>query len=159
MGRCGEWANCFCALLTAIGCDARLVEDSTDHIWAEFWSEEQGRYVHVDPCENLIDRPLVYEQGWGKKLEWIVAIGVNQCVDVTRRYTRKWAEVLGRRREVPEQWTEDCVAFLNRQWMRTLPEGEREEIEIRHARDQSTIEELGRDVTPEERLARISGSQ
>jgi peptide-N4-(N-acetyl-beta-glucosaminyl)asparagine amidase len=135
-----------------------LVQDSTDHIWVEYWSEENGRYIHVDPCENLVDRPLVYETGWGKRLDWIVAIGVNQCADVTKRYTQKWDEVLERRREVPEEWTEKCIGYLNEEWMDGLSEEAKEEIEVRQARDASTIEEIWRDVAPEERLGRISGS-
>ena len=42
------------------------------------------RYVHVDPCEEAYDTPLLYEQGWGKKLKHMISIGSYSIHDCTR---------------------------------------------------------------------------
>ncbi len=34
--------------------DARYVLDWTDHVWCEVFSESQQRWLHVDPCENIM---------------------------------------------------------------------------------------------------------
>ena len=98
-GRCGEFANAFVPCLRACGFEARYVWDSTDHVWAEAWSVEQKRWLHVDPCEKAVDRPRMYERGWGKKLACILAFGRDECLDVTRRYTRDVGACLSRRDE------------------------------------------------------------
>ena len=73
-GRCGEFANAFVPCLRACGFEARYVWDSTDHVWAEAWSVEQKRWLHVDPCEKAVDRPRMYERGWGKQLACILPL-------------------------------------------------------------------------------------
>lgn len=83
-GRCGEWANTFTLVALATGFDARYIHDFTDHVWTEVWSAGQQRWFHVDSCEATIDRPLMYESGWKKKLTYIFAIGRDGAVDVTR---------------------------------------------------------------------------
>ena len=78
-GRCGEFANAFVPCLRACGFEARYVWDSTDHVWAEAWSVEQRRWLHVDPCEKAVDRPRMYERGWGKKSR-ALAFGRDEVV-------------------------------------------------------------------------------
>ena len=92
-GHCGEWANCFTLCCIALGFEARHVVDHTDHVWTEVWVEDMGRWVHMDPCESRFDAPLMYEGGWGKKLTYVIAYSNEGVVDVTRRYTKKFAEL------------------------------------------------------------------
>ena len=101
-GRCGEWANAFCLICRALGLDARWVLDFTDHVWVEVWISSAGRYVHVDPCENKADTPLLYEGGWNKKLSYIFSFSRHGVSDATARYTRQMEAVIERRMELPE---------------------------------------------------------
>lgn len=67
--------------------------------------------MHVDPCENILDKPLIYEHGWGKSLKYIIAFSSYQCIDVTWRYTTKFKEVMSRRDECSENW---LVRYTNK---------------------------------------------
>ncbi|XP_057664016.1 peptide-N(4)-(N-acetyl-beta-glucosaminyl)asparagine amidase [Diorhabda carinulata] len=101
-GRCGEWADVFTLCCRAMGWDTRFVVDEEDHVWTEVFSIAQKRWLHCDPCENILDTPLVYENGWNKKLSYVMAYSVDDIQDVTWRYTTKYQEVLGRRKQCTE---------------------------------------------------------
>ena len=50
-----------------------------------------GAWLHADPCENRLDKPRMYENGWSKKLSYVVACAKDHVVDVTPRYTERFA--------------------------------------------------------------------
>jgi hypothetical protein len=187
-GRCGEFANCFTLCCIALGLEARHVTDWTDHVWTEVFLPQPGdggegngaaaaapsspsaagRWHHVDPCERCIDAPLLYESGWGKKLTYVVACGLDEVVDVTRRYTKRYAEVLARRTEAPEPWLARVLAVVDRQQRRGVAGGlgvgpAREAFVA--ARRAAEARELAANIahddgvrTDEESTGRISGS-
>lgn len=146
VGRCGEWANCFALVCTALGFEARHVIDWTDHVWVEVWSAHRGRWVHVDPCENAIDTPLLYEQGWGKRLSYCIAFSRAGAADVTRRYTRPgtWEGpdgVLTRRKALPEPILKGLLTGLTNK-ARGAVEGGAAAVEALEARDVAEQQEL-----------------
>ena len=84
VGSCSEWANCFTAICVALGYPARKTIDWTDHAWTEILIDE--RWTHVDPCEGSFDQPLLYEEGWGKDLSYVLAFSNEEILDVSKRY-------------------------------------------------------------------------
>lgn len=106
-GRCGEWANCFALILRSFGYLTRHVNDFSDHVWCEFYSETENRWKHVDPCEGIVDKPKVYENGWGKKLNYVIAVSIYEVQDVTKRYVMNFDKE--KRNLVDEDWLNKLV--------------------------------------------------
>ena len=101
----------------------------------------------------------MYEEGWGKKLLWIVAIGENQCYDVTRRYTRKLDEIIDRRgSKVHENWYYMLIEYLNKVYQSSLSDDEISELVEKQKKDDTAMDETRTETAPEEQRARISGS-
>ncbi|XP_053525156.1 peptide-N(4)-(N-acetyl-beta-glucosaminyl)asparagine amidase isoform X4 [Artibeus jamaicensis] len=156
-GRCGEWANCFTLCCRALGFEARYVWDYTDHVWTEVYSPSQQRWLHCDACEDVCDKPLLYEIGWGKKLSYVLAFSKDEVVDVTWRYSCKHEEVISRRTQIKEDLLRETINELNKQRQMSLSENRRKELL------QRIIVELVEFISPKtpkpgELGGRISGS-
>ena len=141
-GRCGEFANLFGTYCRALGFDTRYVHDFTDHVWVEVYSNRQQRWIHSDSCEGLIDRPNMYEQGWGKKLNYAVAATHDSVADVTKMYTRKFYsdDFQARRREfAPDENTSERIFVQLSGALRqvnNIGKGRRDELDKRNEAEQ-----------------------
>uniref|UniRef100_A0A914L5Q3 Thioredoxin domain-containing protein n=1 Tax=Meloidogyne incognita TaxID=6306 RepID=A0A914L5Q3_MELIC len=112
-GRCGEYANCFALCCRALGLQTRSVIDNLDHVWVEVWSDQLKRWLHCDPCENVIDTPLIYDKGWGKKHAYVFAFAIDHMQDVTWRYHYDHKEAIQRRTKVREPVLRNFIRKMN----------------------------------------------
>jgi peptide-N4-(N-acetyl-beta-glucosaminyl)asparagine amidase len=101
-GRCGEFANCFTFLCRCLGYDARYIYSTSDHVWTEVYNHSKKRWIHVDPSENVFDSPLMYEAGWKRKLEYVLAFAHDDVQDVTWRYSSDHEALKQRRKSCSE---------------------------------------------------------
>lgn len=166
-GRCGEWANCFTLVCRALGYEARLVNDWTDHVWTEIYSDSKQCWLHADSCEAALDTPLVYEQGWGKKLTYCLAFARDHAVDVTRRYSRTFeSAVLSRRKQFSEAELKRAMAAISDFALdRSLGELPASAVELRRSVVENRLAAEAVQLTnfttpapkPEEQVGRTSG--
>nr|SVE77013.1 EOG090X06HD [Daphnia lumholtzi]SVE78239.1 EOG090X06HD [Daphnia lumholtzi]SVE78868.1 EOG090X06HD [Daphnia lumholtzi] len=156
-GRCGEWANCFTLICRALKYDARYVLDWTDHVWTEVYSERHNRWLHCDSCEAACDKPLLYDVGWGKRLNYVIAFSKDEVQDVTWRYTRNHAEVIKRRNLVSEEWLLQQTNKLSRQLQSSVSDSQRELLTLRLVGELAEFL-LPREVKEGEEQGRTSGA-
>lgn len=163
VGRCGEWAHCFYVILRALDYDARIVYDSTDHVWNEVFSKTKDRWVHVDPCENTVDTPLLYEVGWSKKLQYCIAYSPYEVVDVTRRYVINYECTKKIRNECSESWLERYLTELTIKLIKNLDSDRlKADLSQRRLKEIDSLRSLGsspREIPDKSRLrGRKTGS-
>ncbi|EDW77224.1 uncharacterized protein Dwil_GK22046 [Drosophila willistoni] len=111
-GRCGEYANCFTFLCRCLDYDARLVHSHFDHVWTEVYSETQMRWLHVDPSDNVVDSPLMYQHGWKRSIDYVFAYSRDDAQDVTWRYTNNHQQILQQRRLCTEKELIETLAKI-----------------------------------------------
>lgn len=133
-GRCGEYAQIMESCAWWCGWDTRSVHDTTDHVWVEVLVggkrkktqkeiEESGDdgemgggvWMHCDTGEDCVHVPLLYEEGWGKHMQYCIALNEECVVDVTPRYTRRWNDVLQRRVWCSEEWLANELKRINQE--------------------------------------------
>ncbi|KAF0310841.1 Peptide-N(4)-(N-acetyl-beta-glucosaminyl)asparagine amidase [Amphibalanus amphitrite] len=134
-GRCGEWANCFALCCRALGFETRFVEDQQDHVWTEVYSDAERRWLHCDPCERALDQPHIYEAGWGKKHQYVLAAACDEVADVTFRYSVDFAATAARRRSYSEAAVAETLGAVNRRLQRGLAERRRQQLAERRVRE------------------------
>ena len=159
-GRCGEWANLFGAILYACGFKTRFISNYEDHVWDEFYNEEEKRWIHVDPCEEAYDTPLVYEQGWGRVMTFVVGASDEEIVDVTPRYVKDWAIVKERRSEKMENNLKAIINNMNNLLESKLSNEDKIKLnERRKLEKEEFANKTGESkVSEEEKMPRQSGS-
>ncbi|VDK44765.1 unnamed protein product [Anisakis simplex] len=131
-GRCGEWANCFALCCRALQFETRWVHDESDHVWCEVWMNDMDRWIHCDPCENVLDTPLLYEKGWGKKLNYVIAFGLDHIRDVTWRYTFDHLKTIKRRTACREAILRNFFKKLNARFERVMTAERKKELDRRY---------------------------
>ena len=159
-GRCGEWANLFGCILYTCGFKTRFISNYEDHVWDEFYNEEEKRWIHVDPCEEAYDTPLVYEQGWGRVMTFVVAASDEEIVDVTPRYVKDWGIVKERRSEKMESNLKAIINNMNNLLESKLSEEDKNKLkERRKLESEEFANKTGEcKVSEEEKMPRQSGS-
>lgn len=105
----------------------------------------------------------MYEAGWGKKLNYVVAFAADHCIDVTWRYTRQAQDVLNRRRQYTSSETA-CDAIIQQACQRLVGginnTKARKDLEQRLGREMAQLNR-SRDTTTWDNVyaqGRLSGS-
>ena len=168
-GRCSEWSNLFGGILYTCGFKTRLINNFEDHVWNEFYNEEEKRWIHIDSCEEAYDTPLVYEQGWGRVMTFILGMSDDGLVEVTPRYVKDWKIVNERRSEKMIIKLQKIMEDVNRKMENGVSVEEKKKREERRKSEIESFENKIRlalsgeknendKVNDSEKLAKQSGS-
>ena len=151
----------------------RLINNFEDHVWNEFYNEEEQRWIHLDSCEEAYDTPLLYEQGWGRVMTFILGMSEDGLVEVTPRYVKDWKIISERRSEKMEIKLSNILEDVNKKMMIGISPEEKINIENRRKNEIKSFEEKikndmmlnidgknnkNEDIKDEEKKGRQSGS-
>lgn len=127
-GRCGEFANCFTFFCRVLDYKARWIVSQFDHVWTEVYSESKKRWIHVDPSDNIIDAPLMYQHGWKRTVDYVFAFSKDDVQDVTWRYTSNHNATKALRKICSEDELNKTIIQIRQKRQSVLTEKERKEL-------------------------------
>ena len=146
-GRCGEWSNLFGGILYTCGFKTRLIFNYEDHVWDEYYNEDEKRWIHLDPCEEAYDTPLLYEQGWGRVMTFILGLSDDGLVDVTPRYVKDWKIISERKKKKNISKLKAIMEEINTKMSEGISP---EEMKKREERRKNEIESFNEKIKSEE---------
>lgn len=123
----------------------------------QVYSEAQKRWLHVDPSDNVIDAPMMYQHGWKRKIDYILAYSNEDVQDVTWRYTNNHASIRRNRTNCTENEMIKTISLLREKRQKDLSAVRKRFLKLRLLREiiQSMVE---REPTADELKGRSSGS-
>uniref|UniRef100_U5EUG5 Peptide-N(4)-(N-acetyl-beta-glucosaminyl)asparagine amidase n=1 Tax=Corethrella appendiculata TaxID=1370023 RepID=U5EUG5_9DIPT len=156
-GRCGEFANCFTFFCRCLGFDARFVYFSGDHVWTEVYSHSKRQWIHIDPSENVVNAPLMYEHGWKRSISYAIAFSFDDVQDVTWRYSSDHSKVLSNRTSCSERDLLSTIFLLRRKRQENFSEKHKKYLTKRALLELVELM-VAKEPTEDERRGRTSGS-
>lgn len=85
LGRCGEFSIAYTAICLACDWKARIILDMTDHMWTEI-NLGSSLWLHIDPTQQRINDPYMYERDWKKDLTEVWGIEADYCERIEEKY-------------------------------------------------------------------------
>lgn len=116
--------------------------NAEDHVWTEIYSEEQRRWLHIDPSEGAWDQPLIYQDGWGKKQSYVIGFSIDGAKDVTRRYVRK-PDMVNPRKQIDEPSLRKTMKAITYARREHYPPEKRKELEQEDLEEEKELDSYG----------------
>lgn len=140
-----------------MGYDARYIFATFDHVWTEVYSPFKKRWLHVDPSDAVLDSPLMYQHGWKRPVDYVLAISQYDVCDVTWRYCNDDRQVLQKRRvRCPESVLEAKLLSVYKELRKRVTKVKHEYLLKRMLLDSIQMF-MRRDPTDDEKRGRSSG--
>lgn len=121
------------------------------------FSEAQNRWIHIDPSDNVVDAPLMYQHGWKRQVDYVIAFSNEDIQDVTWRYTNNHGEARRIRQRCTESELLKTILLLREKRQANLTPARKKYLKKRNLRE--VIEFMAQRMpTEDEKKGRSSGS-
>lgn len=123
----------------------------------QVFSDAQNRWLHIDPSDNVVDAPLMYQHGWKRNVDYIIAVSYEDIQDVTWRYTNNHAETRRNRNRCTEPELLKSILLLREKRQQKGSPARRKFLKKRNLREVIELM-VQRQATEDEKKGRSSGS-
>lgn len=95
------------------------------------YSEAQLRWLHVDPSDNVVDSPLMYQHGWKRDIDYVFAYSCDDIQDVTWRYCNNHKDTLLKRKFCTENQLIESIITIRKKRQNKLSDERRKVLSQR----------------------------
>lgn len=117
----------------------------------------QKRWIHVDPSDNIVDAPLMYQYGWKRNISYIIAYSRDDIQDVSWKYFNKHQNLLKYRTRCSEKELLKSILLIREKRQKNCSKLRKRFIKMRTLNEVIQML-LPRQPTENEKKGRSSGS-
>ena len=127
-------------LYKGVNLKLNFISTYEDHIWNEFYNEEEKKFVHDDQCKAVYDTRWFIKKGVRRNMTFVLAASEQEIVDAMPRYDKDWSIIKERRSDIMDNTLKSIIRNINNSLYMKLNREEKAKLNERRIKGKEEFE-------------------